>query len=143
MFATGIIRSAPHLTSDTISGLAGWPFWERGLIAILGLFAITTVSMPISHEIRNGLEKDLRWNKIISRLIIIILPLAVVLAGFNNFILVVGLAGGIFISMEYLLIIAIGQRALALSPAKKIGLDLIALIFLAATVYEIAQFVVK
>jgi hypothetical protein len=143
MFAAGIIRSAPHLAPDTISGLAVWPFWKRGVIAVLGLFAITTVSMPISHEIRNALEIDLRWNRIISRLIIICLPLAVVLAGFNNFILVIGLAGGVFVSMEYLLIIAIAERALALSVAKKFGLNLIGLVFLAAAIYEIVQFIVE
>jgi amino acid permease len=143
MFAAGIIRSAPHLTTDTISGLAAWPFWKRGVVAVLGLFAITTVSMPISHEIRNALEKDLHWNRVISRLIIICLPPAVVLSGFNNFILAIGLAGGVFVSMEYLLIIAIAERALVLSVAKKFGLNLIGLVFLAAALYEIVSFIVK
>jgi tyrosine-specific transport protein len=143
MFTAGILRSAPQITADTISGLAGWPLWERGVIAALGLFAIATVSIPISHEIRNGLEKDLRWNKIFSRLIIVGIPLLVVLLGFHDFALAIGLAGGIFISMQYLLIIAIGRRTLDLSPLKKFGLDLIALIFLAAIVFEIMRVVVQ
>jgi amino acid permease len=143
MFAAGIVRSAPHLTPDTISGLAAWPFWKRGLIAVLCLFAIVTVSIPISHEIRNALEKDLHRGKIISQLAIIFLPLAVVLSGFNNFIVIIGLAGGVFVSMEYLIIIAVAKRALKLSPGKKFGLDLIALVFFAAAIYEIIRFVVK
>lgn len=143
MFATGIIGSAPQLTTDTISGLAAWPFWKRDLIALLGLFAVATVSMPISHEIRNALEKDLGWNKIASRLVIVGLPLAAVLMGFNDFLIVVGLTGGLFISMEYLLIIAVARRSLKLPAVQRLTLDLAALVFSAAAVYEIVHFIVK
>ncbi len=68
----------------------------------------------------------------------LLLPLAVVLAGFNNFLLVVGLAGGVFIGMEYLVIVAVARRALALTAAQKILLDAIAIVFLAAIIYEVA-----
>lgn len=143
MFASGILASTPHLTTDTISGLAAWPAWQRALLAVLGLFAIGTCSGPISHEIRNTLEKDLHWSQLSSRLTIILLPLAVVLLGFNNFLLVVGLAGGLFISMEYLLIIGVARRSIKFPTGQRLALDLAGLVFLAAAVYEILTFVIK
>ena len=143
LFSIGIVSSAPLITPDTISGLAAWPFWKRGLVAILGLFAVWTVAMPVSHEIRNALEKDLQWNQIVSRLTVIGLPLAVVCIGFNDFLVVVGLAGGLFISMEYLLIIAVGRRALALGTPQKILLDAVSGVFVVAIVYELYSFLVR
>jgi amino acid permease len=139
LFAAGILSSAPHLTPDTVSGLAGWPTWKLDLVAVFGLFALSTVAMPISHEIRNALEKDLHWPRILSRLAIVALPLAAVLAGFTNLLTVIGLAGGLFVGMEYVLIVAVARRALALPAAQKLLLDLVAVIFLAAAVYEIIK----
>lgn len=143
LFITGILGSATHITSDTISGLTGWPIWKRDLLALLGLCAIATVFIPISREIKNSLEKDLRWNKNYSRGLIILLPISCVLLGFNSFLTVVGLVGGVFLSAQYLLIISVGRRALALSGIKKVLLDVIALVFIIAALYEIFSFIVK
>lgn len=143
MFASGILGSATHITPDTISGLGGWPAWKRYVVAALGLFAVWTVSMPISREIKNSLEKDLKWNKFSSRGLIIFFPIACVLAGLNNFLIVVGLVGGVFLSTQYLLIVAVGRQALDLSLTKKVLLDIVAIIFIVAAVYQIASFVVK
>jgi amino acid permease len=143
MFAAGILGTAPNITPDTISGLAGWAAWKRDIIAALGLFAVATVSMPISREIKNSLEKDLRWNKVWSRGLIIFFPIACVLAGLNNFLTVVGIVGGVFLSTQYLLMISVGRRALSLPTVQKILLDLAAIVFAAAAVYQIVTFIVR
>ncbi|HVO28665.1 MAG TPA: aromatic amino acid transport family protein [Candidatus Paceibacterota bacterium] len=143
LFVSGILGSGAQITPDTISGLGGWEPWKRGVIAALGLFAVATSSMPISREIRNALEKDLRWNRVGSRALIIFFPLACVMAGLNDFLVVVTLVGGVFLSVQYLLIVAIGRRALAPPPAQKFLLDAIALVFIAAAAYQIIGFIVK
>lgn len=142
MFAAGILGSSSLITPDTASGLAAWPFWKKELLAIMGLIAVGTVYIPISREIRNSLEKDLHWNTIFSRGIIILLPPALIAVGLNNFLAVVGLVGGLFLSTQYLLIVSVARRALALGPVKKFFLDLAALIFILAAVYAVYQFVV-
>ena len=142
LFALGVLGTMPHLTMDTISGIAGWPVWRKDVLAILGLLALAVVSLPLARELRGALEKDLSWNSIVSRIALICLPLAVVLSGFNNFLVIVSLAGGVFISTQYLLIISVGRRTLALSRREKILLDLLAAIFICAAVYEIIVFVV-
>jgi amino acid permease len=142
MFSVGILGTAGAFTPDTISGLANWATWKKDLVAALGLIAVWTVSMPISREIRNSLERDLGWNKLVSRLIIVFLPLLFVLAGLTNFLVIVGLVGGFFLSTQYLLIISVGRRALALPPLKNFFLDLTAAAFIVAAIYEAWTFVV-
>lgn len=143
VFVSGILGSASHITSDTVSGLSNWPIWKRDLLAILGLCAVTTVFMPIAREIKNSLEKDLRWKKSYSHGLIILLPVACILLGLNNFLIVVGIVGGVFLSTQYLLIISVGRRALKLSVVKQTLLDIVAFIFVVAAIYQIYSFIVK
>lgn len=142
LFAFGVIGTTPHVAMNTISGIADWPVWRRDVLAIIGLLAIGVVSLPLARELRGALEKDLSWNSLFSRVAIIGLPLAVVLSGFNNFMVIVSVAGGVFISVQYLLIVSVGRRTLMLSRREKILLDVLALIFICAAVYEIVVFVV-
>ena len=53
------------------------------------------------------------------------------------------LAGGIFIGTQYLLIIFVGRHALSLSRSEKLLLDVLALVFISAAVYEIYTFIVR
>jgi hypothetical protein len=142
LFVLGILGSATAITPDTFSGITGWPIWERTVLFLLGLLAVWTVSMPISREIKNALEKDLKWNSFTVKSLILFTPLILVLLGFNNFLVVVGFVGGLFLSLQYFLIAMVGRRVLELTALKKFTLDLIAAIFIIAAVYEIYYFVV-
>lgn len=141
-FSAGILGSAPVITPDTASGLALWPFWKREVFAMMGLIAVSTVYLPISREVKNALEKDLRWGPLASRAMILFIPPALIGLGLRSFIGVIGIVGSVFLGMQYLLIIAIGRRVTAPGPVKRFFLDLAALVFIAAAVYEIATFVV-
>jgi len=143
LFVTGILGSTSLVTPDTVSGLAAWPFWKKEMLAILGLLAVGTVYLPISREIKNSIEKDLGWNVWASRLIILFVPPMFILAGLNNFLFIVGIVGGLFLSMQYCLIISVGRHALSLSSIKKFLLDVVALMFILAAVYEVYSFVVQ
>ena len=85
----------------------------------------------------------MKWPTWASRLFIVFVPLIVVLSGFNQFIVVLALAGGCFIALQYLLILAVGRRALALSSFQKILLDIVMAVFVVVIVYEAYGFVVK
>jgi amino acid permease len=142
LFALGVIGSVPHVAADTVSGIGNWPAWRKDILAIVGLASIGVITMPLAREMRGAMEKDLKWNSFLSRAIIIFLPIAVVLAGFTNFLVIVSVAGGAFISTQYLLIISVGRRTLALASREKLLLDILAVVFIAAAVYEVASFVV-
>jgi len=101
------------------------------------------VSLPLAREIRGALEKDLRWNSVVSRVVMILLPIAALLAGFNDFLTIVSVAGGVFLSAQYMLIIAVGRRALALSLREKILLDALTVVFACAAIYSLWLFIVR
>jgi len=143
LFALGVIGTTAHVATDTISGIAGWPLWRKDVLAVVGLASIAVVSLPLAREIRGALEKDLAWNSIVSRGAIIFLPLIAALSGFTNLLVIVSVAGGIFISTQYLLIISVGRRTLALSGREKVLLDVMAAIFVCAAIYSIYTFIVR
>jgi amino acid permease len=142
LFAAGVIGTVPHVAADTISGIAVWPLWRKDILAAVGLLSVCVVSVPIAREIRGAMEKDLGWNSTFSRAAIVLLPLAAVLLGFKDFLTIVGIAGGVFISTQYLLIISVGRRTLSLSARERFLLDIVAIVFVCAAVYEIWHFVV-
>lgn len=143
LFSAGILGSSSIITPDTASGLVAWPLWKKEVLAIMGLVAVATVYMPISREIKNALEGDLKWNKFASRATIVIFPPLLILLGLNNFLAVVGIVGGLFLSTQYLLIISVGRRALKLSPVQKFFMDLVAILFVIAAIYSIYAFIVR
>ena len=142
LFAFGILNSTPIVAPDTISDIISWPTWRRDALAIVGLLAISIVAIPLSRELRGVLEKNLRWNSLFSRFTIVLAPLILILLGLNNFFIIVSLAGGVFLSTQYILIISVGRRALRLPRREKALLDVFVGIFICFVIYEIAGFIV-
>ncbi|RJQ29776.1 hypothetical protein C4571_00685 [Candidatus Parcubacteria bacterium] len=142
LFIFGIFGSSGVITPDSISGLDGWSAWAVTLLALLGLFAIWTSYVPIGLEIRNALEVDLAWSKFGVASLIFLGPLLLVLFGLNDFVQTLGLAGGIFLGLQHLLIIALGMKALPLSWPRKILFGAFSGFFILAAFYEIYYFVV-
>lgn len=142
MFVLGILASAPLITSDTLSGLLGWPRFEFSLLAVLGIFAMWVSYFLIGLEIKNSLESDLRINRFLSVSIVLFLPLILLAMGANNFLKIIGLVGGVFLSLQYLLIIFVGKKILNPTGIKKFFLNFISLVFILAAVYEIYYFIV-
>lgn len=143
MFVSGILSFGAGPAPDTVSGLVGWPLWKKSVLGVLGLIALWTSYLPIGLEIKNSLVFDLRRSGTFSLIFVIFAPLILVLAGLNSFLKVLGLAGGVFLSLQYLLIVMLAKKILELSAVKKFFLDLIMAVFILAAVYEIYYFVIQ
>jgi len=137
-----VISSVPHATPDTISGIAAWPLWKGYALAAVGILSVAVVSIPIARALCGAMEKDLGWNSHVARAVIIFLPVAAVLSGLHSFLTVVSIAGGVFLSIQYLLIVSVGRRTLALTVREKVLLDIVSIAFIVAAVYEVVRFVV-
>ena len=142
LFSIGILNSIAGVSADTISSIGVWPVWKKDLVAVVGLLAMGVVAIPLSREIRGALEKELRWNRFGARSFIALVPLALILLGLNNFLVIVSLAGGVFLGVQYILIISIGRRALGLSFRERSMLDFLIILFACFAIYEIAAFIV-
>lgn len=143
-FVSGILGSASYVTPDTVSGLSasGWSSWAIGIIGILGIFAIWTSFLPVSIEIRNSLERDCRWRRGVGLLVVACVPILLLAAGLNNFLGVLSLAGGVFVSIQYFVILLVGLKVLKPVGAAKAGFILSSVIFAFAAVYEIYYFII-
>ena len=143
LFVIGILGSDGAISTDTLSGISSWPLWKLQLLAWLGIFAIWTSYMPISLEIKNELDDDLRLPASFSLVAAVVVPLLIFLSGFLNFLGAISLAGGVFLAIQYVFIILVSKKILALSGLKKFFADLLIFVFLAAAAYEIYYFVVR
>ncbi|MEK7195131.1 MAG: hypothetical protein AAB655_00355 [Patescibacteria group bacterium] len=141
-FVVGILGSASTIMPDAVSGLSNWSPWKLGILSALGLFAIWTSYMPIGLEVKNSLIDDLGWKPTRSLFVVIFAPILLVFSGFNNFLSVLGLAGGVFLSMQYLFMAWVGLKVLSLSRVKRVLLGLVSVTFFLGTIYEIYYFVV-
>ncbi len=143
LFVFGIFGSTGVIANDTISGLSAWPAWKLQLLGWLGLFAIWTSYVPIARAIKNALESDVRIPAFWSFCIVLFLPLVLVFSGLFSFLSAIGLAGGIFLALQYVFIILVSKKILGVGPAAKFFLNALVAVFLLAAVYEIYYFIVR
>ncbi len=143
LFTMGIFGSGASVTSDTVSGLQNFPAWERLLVSILGAVAIWTAYIPLSREIKNALQKDLKWNPARVELLLIAFPVLVVVAGINDFFAIISVAGGVFIALQYWLIVSVARKVLKVGFLARCALGLVALFFAATAVYSLYAFIVR
>jgi amino acid permease len=140
LFTLGILGTAPAITSDTFSGLQGWPLSLIALLGALGICAIWTSYVAIGREVEYALI-DAKWRRWAAFSATLFLPLILVLAGVKSFLGVVGFVGGVLVSVNYLIIVLIGGRLLHPTGARRALLYALAAIFLLAALYEIYYFV--
>lgn len=143
LFVVGIMATVPLIAPDTVGGLYAWPVWKFTLVVILGFFAIWTSYIPIGLEIRNSLVYDLAWSRNLASATVFLVPPALLLLGFADFFKVIGLVGGVFLGLEYVFILLVGKKILALPPAKRFLVNLLTAVFALGAVYEIYHFVVN
>lgn len=143
LFVMGIFSSASAITPDTVSGLIGWPASRLLAIIVLGLLAIWTSYLSISLEAKNSLEKGSGWEETSATAFVIFAPLILLWAGFDNLTSVIALAGGIFLSLQYLFIILLARKKLKLRGLENFASAFLMLVFIVGAVYEIYYFAFK
>ncbi|MBI4094748.1 MAG: hypothetical protein HY435_00960 [Candidatus Liptonbacteria bacterium] len=141
LFVVGIFNSSADIVPDTLSGLSAWPYWKTSLLAWLGLFALLTSYVPIGLEVRNSLVRDLDWPKASAAALVLFLPPLLYFLGLQNFLAVLGLAGGVFLSLQYVFIVLVSKKALALTPWERLLSAALIGLFFAAAAYEVFYFI--
>jgi tyrosine-specific transport protein len=105
-------------TEDAISGLV--PYLGQNIIfvgAIFGFLAVITSYLMLGLNLRKMFQLDYKLNKLLAWVLVCFVPLIIFLAGFNDFILVIGLIGavaggfeGIMTTLIYLKAKKMGDR---------------------------------
>jgi hypothetical protein len=139
-FVAAILSGSPVVSPDTISGLTHWPFFTQIAIVLLGIFAIFTSYLPIGLEIENALQRDLGRSRSFSVLVVVFLPLFLVFSGLTDFFVVIELAGGVFLTLQYIFILLVGRKMLKMSLLRRSFVDICACVFLLVAIYQVYTF---
>lgn len=142
IFAVAISGSSSVISGDSISGIDLLSNGAVILLAILGLFAVWTSYLPVVLEIKKAIHRDLKFSETASFVVPIFLPVLGVWAGLDNFFKIISFVGGVFLSVEYVLIIFASERALNLKGWKSALAGVCGIIFALIAVYELFYFLV-
>ena len=106
-FILAVIALSAPVSPDSVSGLIGQlPPKLLVLIGILGLLSLWSSYIIIGYNVNDILKIDMKWPVFFRVAAIAFLPLTFYLAGFQDFIKLVSLAGGLFFGLEALFIMA-------------------------------------
>jgi tyrosine-specific transport protein len=131
--------SGPLTTIDAISGLKGFLGGKTLVLGLLlGLVTSFTSFLALGLTLRKVFSYDLGFNKNLAFLLVCLVPLAMFLAGLQDFLKVISLVGGVMLGVEGTLILLMYNK---IKPEKKWLIYPLILIFLLGIGYEIVYFV--
>lgn len=108
---TIIILSKQGVAPDSVTGIMGLPLWGLITIGVLGILAILDSYVLLGMEFIGVLTKDTNISKIIAYILLTFIPIIIYFVGAGNFLIFIGIAGGIFIAAESIMVILMGRRA--------------------------------
>jgi amino acid permease len=136
LFAVGVIGLSNQVSEDSVSGLIGsLPREMLWALGILGFLSLWSTYIMLSQEVEKSLESDLKFPKQLSISAVLFVPILLYFFGFNNFLAIVGVAGGVFIGLEGILIVLMWLKVF---KKKSLLAWLLLLVFAAGIVYALA-----
>lgn len=112
LFVFGVLKLSKIVSDDSITGLIGQiPPALLWLLGILGAVSLWSSYIVFGRNVQKSLQYDMRFPPFSAALATIILPLLLYFLGLQNFLELVAIAGGVFISLEGVLTILIWLKA--------------------------------
>lgn len=102
--------SGGNVSPDALSGLTHLPVPVLALLSGLGIFALWTSYFFLGLEIKDIFRYDLKVPSPLAAFLVTVLPIGLYLVGFSNFIGLIGIAGGVFLAIESIVVISIYSR---------------------------------
>ncbi len=137
-FILSVLLISPSVTEDAISGLYFLPFGLRIVLGVIGFLTLWTSYIMLGTNIRDILLFDTKLSKALAFGLPIVCPLLLFVSGFNNFLTVLSIAGGIFVSFESIAVVWMWTRAYPKNRWKFISIPLL-IVFEIAFVYSILE----
>lgn len=105
-FVLSVLTLSDSVSLDAISGLIGaLPPLLVVAFSALGLLAIWTSYIAVGFDVNNILKVDLKLSNFKAGLLVVVLPAFLYFSGLNNFIFLISLVGGLFLTLESIFII--------------------------------------
>lgn len=129
LFAAAVLAFGPNATSLQIT------------LAICGLTAIWTSYVPLGREAERSLVDGAKWGSSLAALTVGVVPIILyVFLNGADVLRVVGLIGGLFLAVQYVLLVLVIRAVLKPMSGWALLYDLIAVLFALVAVYELRYF---
>lgn len=147
LFIFGVVGLSTTVSKDAVSGLIGSvsPF-ILVLIGILGLISIWSSYIAVGLDVKNALKFDLKFPKILAGFVVVAAPLLLFFAGFQNFLVLISIVGGVFISLEGIFIVLMWLKSHKIKKEEVIFKKLnplivyaLIVIFIGGIIYEVIR----
>lgn len=140
VFVFGVLRLTGDVSPEALGSLTFLPTPVLILLGVLGLLTLWTSYFMIGSDVRETLKYDLKTPDWLSSLVVLVLPVGLYLAGFQNFLTVLSFTGGAFLGLEGIFIITMWRRAFPQNRWRGLG-SLLYVVFILALLYSIISFV--
>jgi len=112
VFVAGVLGLSGKITPDAVTGLVGTiPSWLLFGMGVLGFSSLWSSYFSIGRDLYESLVFDIKIGTMVSVFLVVCVPLLLFFVGFQNFIVLIEVVGGIFIGIEGIMIIAMWQKA--------------------------------
>lgn len=148
MFVFGVLGISKTATEDAVSGFIGNV--SPIILSVIGIFGFVSLwdsYATVGTEIKKTLEYEWQLPKIIVAITVIFAPLALYSVGFQNFLELVSLIGGILYGIWGILIIKTWKKATETEPkefliksVRPVFLNTLIFIFITGIIYHIYIF---
>lgn len=138
-FVLGALSSTSQITPDFVSGLSSGG--AIVLMATVGILAIWRSHLALGDEMRNSIN-NFHWGRNTGLYLAVFVPILLVFMGFNNLIGLIEVAGGVSLSLQYLLILNLSRKVLKPKGAKFALMYICELLFVVVTGYTIYKFLI-
>jgi amino acid permease len=111
LFVISVVLLSPSVSEDAVTGIASVvPKAFLVVLGILGILSLWSSYIAIGLDVAQSLRFDMRVRPALAYALVLLLPIALYLAGLTDFILLVSIVGGIFLALESLLILLMWRR---------------------------------
>lgn len=140
LFIVGIIGLSDNVTIDSVSGLrATAPQAVLFIIGIFGLLSLLSTYIVLGIDVGKNLILDLHFPKTVSLATVIVLPMAFYLFGLKNFLGLVSVIGGVFVSLEAAMIALMWKKIGVATFKRALIAYVLGGVFILGAFYEIIK----
>lgn len=142
LFVMGVLGiTGGHVTPDAVSGIVSAIPWAGMVVSALGLLSLWTAYTFLGFEAQSILSRDFHIKGALASAIVAGVPLMLYFLGFNSFLWLIGISGGVLLSLECILVISMWFRVARPRLWLRVLAALLAFVFVVAGIVELLSFI--
>ncbi len=101
VFVIGVVSMSDVITQDGVSGLVKLPWNVQIIMGVLGIFALWSSFISNGSDLFRSFRQDVGLSRVVAGGIVSLVPIGLVFMGFDNFLMLVSIVGGLFLAVEW------------------------------------------